>query len=167
MDITASIKARIPNTLLPVDTVLGDLITKWKLFLCILVSPSIPENTAMDDTAWGRLETELIINLVLFDSINLTYNKYLMAQGGGASTSEGSNGAVKKIVTGPAEAEFFGMSDTISEIMKPGGLFEAIKDAICMLAERLDIKLYICRRLENTKVIAPKTYHTHNSSHHR
>lgn len=165
MDISAAILERIPATLLPSTGVITQLITKWKLFLAPFIVPDMSEAAAMEDSSWSTLGAELIVNLVLFDSLTITYQKYLLTQGGGASSSTSSQGAVKKIVTGPAEAEFFPMSESISEVMKPGGLFTSIKDTICILAHRLDIRLYICDQGTNPKVITPRVYRTRNSSH--
>lgn len=169
MNIKTAILGRIPEELLPSTDTLDQLITKWKIFLCSLVNPEISETQALSDAAWGILEAELIINLVLYDSINLAYQKYLIGQAGGSSstTTTGGTGAVKKIVTGPAEAEFFPMSETISEIMKPGGIFTGIKDSICILSHRLNIRIYICDQEPSSIKIAPKVHRTYNSSRKR
>lgn len=162
MDIQATITARIPIELLPDSSIVSDYIIKWKLFLAPLVDPEIPEISALSDSSWNILQSELIISLVVFEVLDTAIKLFMltsMASSSSSGSSEtGTMGIVKKVVTGPAEAEFFSPKETMADVVKPGGLYSTSKESVCMLASRLRIPLYICPD-NSSLVTAPRVYH--------
>jgi hypothetical protein len=58
---------------------------------------------------------------------------------------------VKRIETGPSNAEWFDMSAYWSNIFK-SGIINNIKEEICMFAGRLKVRLYFCKKLKSTKI---------------
>lgn len=125
------------------------------------MDPAMDDGTASLEASWSTLGAELIVNLVIYDALDLSIKSYLFSAT--ASTgSSGTLGIVKKVVTGPTEAEFFSPKDTMSEVLKPGGMFAMTKDTICMLASRLNIRLFICQN-NGKVVITPKVHRTDNS----
>jgi hypothetical protein len=164
MDILATIASRIPSDLLPDSSVLSDYLTKWKLFIAPLLDPEIPIDLIFDDSSWPLLAAELLVSLVIYEVLDISIKAYLLSAVGSTTSSTGSTGIVKKVVTGPTEAEFFSPKETMSEVIKPGGLFYITKDTVCMLASRLNITLYICPDL-NRPVIAPDVHKKPHKRH--
>lgn len=87
--------------------------------------------------------------------------KYSSTGSSSSSTSKrtGGNGSVKAIKTGPTEVQFNDDFEQESEstsnalkAMQPGGLIDILRQELCMLAERLDIYLPICKQIPVTKV---------------
>lgn len=159
MDIQATITARIPSELLPTSPVVEEYIIKWKLFLAPLMDPEIPEDIALVDSSWGILQSELIISLVIFEILDTAIKAFMLTSMSSSSTSSetGTMGIVKKVVTGPTEAEFFSPKETMADVVKPGGLYSTSRDSVCMLASRLKVPLYICPD-DSSLILPPKVY---------
>lgn len=170
MDITAAISARIPEALLPESQVVSDFITKWKLFLAPLVDPELTDAQAALDASWSTLQAELIISLVIFDIISLANSTFLISAGSSSGGTGGTIGLVKRVVTGPTEAEYFSPKETMADVMKEGGLFSITRETICTLAARLSIPLYLCPNspdLRDSHIKPPKVYRTRHSTPRR
>lgn len=148
-------------------------IEKWQLYLQPLVNHCIPLQEYNNELYYEALENQLIMELSAYDFMSVQVANMVKAQAQSilenntTSSSEGSEptdgyqGDVKKIQTGPTQVEYFNPnedeSDLASNIIKalgPGGLLDMMKENLCMLAGRLDIYLPICER--PTKVIVPK-----------
>lgn len=110
-------------------------------------------------------ETTIENNSIPDDELSSEVCKSLGGSGETSNSSTSSSvsraGDIKKIQTGPTEVEYFDSrqmdSEYISNItkaMQPGGIIDIIHKNICMLAERLDIYLPICRSV--SKRIVPK-----------
>lgn len=164
MDIQDTITSRLPSSLVPIEAVLEGYILKWQTFLAPLVDPEIPSTALSLDASWPLLEAELVVSLVIYEILDNAIKAYLLSAVGTGSSEGGTLGIVKKVVTGPAEAEFFSPKETMAEVVKPGGLYSTTKDAVCMLASRLKVPLYICPDNSNL-VMAPTV--SRRPSHHR
>ena len=125
------------------------------------MDPEIDEASAIAGATWPILAEELIVNLVIYDCLDISIKAYILSSTASVG-STGTQGLVKKVVTGPAEAEYFSPKETMSEVLKPGGLFSMTKDSICMLSSRLKVKLLICPDSGKT-VIPPKVHRTNHS----
>jgi PKD repeat protein len=136
-----AVMSRLPTPLLPTIAVIDGFIKKWELYLACLIDPNISPLDTFDETKWPALVNDLVINLVLYDIIT----DKVLAAGASAAVGTGSgSGGLKKVVTGPAEAEWFGAGDAAYAMMKAGGLYDQIKQRICILARRLRIPLEFC-----------------------
>ena len=148
-------------------------IEKWQLYLQPLVNHCIPLQEYNNEMYYEALENQLIMELAAYDFMSVQVANMVKAQAqsilennttsssGGSEPSDGYQGDVKKIQTGPTQVEYFNTnedeSDLASNIIKalgPGGLLDMIKENLCMLAGRLDIYLPICER--PTRVVVPK-----------
>lgn len=148
-------------------------IEKWQLYLQPLVNHCIPLQEYNNEMYYEALENQLIMELAAYDFMSVQVANMVKAQAqsilennttsssGGSEPSDGYQGDVKKIQTGPTQVEYFNPnedeSDLASNIIKalgPGGLLDMMKENLCMLAGRLDIYLPICERL--TRVVVPK-----------
>ena len=133
---------------------------KWQRIIGKAVEPQIPDSILHDELHWPILPNELVIELVLLDLLGTVISKYLLALGGNAesSSSSSSKGGVKKVVTGPAEAEWYDASTSVADQVKAisgkGGLIEQSKEAACTLAHTLNVQLPICKYLPKV-ILAP------------
>jgi len=133
------------------------LIDKWQLYLCILVDPNIAEVDYNNEFAWPALVNELITELVAYDLIIQGANQFIL--GLSQSGTSGGSGQLKKVVTGPTEAEWFGSGDAgqaWNDIVKPGGALTQLINQICMLSHRLRIMLPICKPLSYSPTVPVK-----------
>ncbi len=152
-------------------------IEKWQLYIQPLVNHCIPIEEFNNESYYEALENQLIMELAAYDfmviSVNhmiqainstLTQNNISSAETSTNVTEDGEapSGAIKKVKTGPTEVEYFDPysqeSDTTTALLKalqPGGFIDVIKENLCMLAERLDIYLPICKAPAG-KVIPPR-----------
>lgn len=148
-------------------------IEKWQLYLQPLVNHCIPLQEYNNEMYYEALENQLIMELAAYDFMSVQVANMVKAQAqsilennttsssGGSEPSDGYQGDVKKIQTGPTQVEYFNPnedeSDLASNIIKalgPGGLLDMMKENLCMLAGRLDTYLPICER--PTRVVVPK-----------
>lgn len=143
-------------------------IEKWQLYIQPLVNHEVPLEEYNNEFAYNPLENQLIMELAAYDwmltgIMSLMRSVTNVVQNSTSNTDQdqekptGENGNVKKIVTGPSEVEFFdstlsgdeaaSLTKAINSALQPGGLLDSIKANLCMLAERLDIYLPICREV--------------------
>ena len=144
-------------------------IEKWQLYLQPLVNHTIPLEEYSNELYYEALENQLIMELAAYDFLSLSLANAIKATSVSivGSTLEDNDGndepssdisttsRVKKITTGPTEVEYFDSSDTDSNVIKSlqsSGVVEMLKQNLCMLAERLDIYLPICRYKYDTVV---------------
>jgi hypothetical protein len=144
---------------------LNGLIKKWQLFVYLLVEPEIPEEKIHNEFAYPALVNYLIAQLVAYDLIMDGLNQYLISMGQ-PPIAGGTFREVKKITTGPSDAEWFSNSDVWAGLFKAsaGGLsvIGTLMDNICALAHRLRISIHYCGQLSHTpippEVIRPGQY---------
>lgn len=138
-------------------------IQKWQLYIQPLVNHEVPLEEYSNELYYEALENQLIMELAAYDFLSLTLSNSLKSTAVSVSgSSPGSTdevvvgeGRIKKITTGPTEVEYFDGSDTESTIIKSlqsSGILDLIKQNLCMLADRLDIYLPICRSRSVTVV---------------
>lgn len=145
-------------------------IEKWQLYIQPLVNHEVPLEEYNNEFAYFPLENQLVMELAAYDwmltgIMNLMRSVTNVVQDSTSSTDPPSpvdptTGNVKKIVTGPTEVEFFenklsgdeaaSLTKSINSAIQPGGLLDSIKQNICMLSERLDIYLPMCRRMDHS-----------------
>lgn len=153
-------------------------IGKWQLYMQPLVNHNIPLEEYSNENYYEALENQLIMELAAYDFMVIKANHMIAAasvkvvednSSSSSSESESGQGSIKKITTGPTEVEYFDIgsedNDTISSVtkaMQPGGILDTLKNNLCMLAERLDIYLPICREPYSTPVV-PKVVNRRRS----
>ena len=130
----------------------------WQEFIFPSVDPPTDEADKYNETCYTPLANELISKLVTVDMILLGANAYLLNQG---NSSGASSKDVKKVVTGPAESEWFSNSDQWYAIMRPGGILEGLQNQCCGLASNLGIYLPFCPAPHNVTV--PKVEYNEKS----
>ena len=130
------------------------LIRKWQEFISILVDREISDANIYNEYYYSALENELITLCVVLDLILNGANQWLLSNQGDGSSVSGTQ--LKKIVTGPSEAEYFNQSEDWLNIMKPGGIYQQLQARCCHLAARLRISLPFCPALKFSPIIPSK-----------
>ena len=181
--ILESILTRLPSSWLPTISTLDLLLKKWQAFLRIFPEPEIEESQCYNELLWPPLVNELILNLIIYDvlqdqMVKLGGAAAAVSGSGGSASSSGSatGGGLKRVVTGPSEAEWFdnatSFSQAVSALAKSGtgstsgnGFMDQVAKRICTLSARLRIPLEICPDLPHSPV-GPKIVHTKATPHH-
>lgn len=147
------IDGKLPLGLL-VDPEMKDAyIAKWQLYLQPLVIPEVSVANTFNELAYPPLYIALIASLVAWDLVRDTAAKGFAELVGGSSsngttTTTGSPGAIKKIVTGPSEVEFSDKGTSVSNFFKTsasgqtysqGGPIGSIMQEACLLSRRLGL----------------------------
>lgn len=146
-------------------------IQKWQLYIQPLVNHEVPLEEYANELYYEALENQLIMELAAYDFLSLSLANSLKATSVSITgSSPGSTeevvtgeGRIKKITTGPTEVEYFDGYDTESTVIKSiqsSGILDMIKQNLCMLSDRLDIYLPICRSRSVTTV--PKVVNRRN-----
>ena len=154
-------------------------INKWQLYIQPLVNRAegeeIPLEYYNDELYYEGLENQLIMELAIWDFLNVELSKILLNTGmyfKESSTESGEGDDVeqriKKIVTGPTEVEYFDKTteasskifSTYIKALQPGGIVDQIKQNLCTLAQRLEIYLPFCDAIN--KSIQPRVVNRRN-----
>lgn len=150
LTISEIVRRRMPGNL-TVDTLLVESYKKeYQLYLQPLLNPAIVDADVFNESAWPPLANLLVAELVSYRLIADEVNRLTLALTNTASnTSTQSQGALKKLVTGPSEAEWYNTTESttqfLSSTFRQGSSFESnTVGMICTLAKRLDISLDIC-----------------------
>jgi len=111
------------------------------------------------ESAWPMLVNALLAKLVVFEALELAARgSYVQFLGGSFADSTNTGGGnIKKIETGPANAEFYDMGGSINKLFYApmGGIsfFDTLKSSLCGLSNKLKVKLPMCKG--NTIGISP------------
>lgn len=136
------------------------LIRKWRLYLQPLVhDPLVSDANVFSEFYWLPLWNLLIAESVALDIIIQSANQMIVNTNNVGSGTAG--GSLKKVVTGPDQAEWNSpteSTDASSSLLKPGGAIDTLKQQICMLASRLRIRLPICKDLRYSPNLPEVTY---------
>jgi hypothetical protein len=118
---------------------------EWRLFLQNAIYPNISDANLNNEAAWPVLVNYLIAKLVVYDYI-LKSIKGLIARND--STDEANSAGVKKIETGPSNAEFFDTVKSMADFLRMDkngrNSLNALAIDICQLASRVKVYLPIC-----------------------
>ena len=146
-------------------------ITKWQLYLGPLVNHEILPDKYQDELAYEGLENQLVMELAAWEYLNVQltallaktndfFSKFQSQSGTSEEDSEDPNTRIKSITTGPTEVEYYDkFSDSIAswwkyymQALQPGGIIDELRINICTLAQRLDIYLPFCDKI-NTSIV--------------
>lgn len=145
------VKDRLPDGVEISDQDIYSRVRHWQNILHASIPSNVSYEDRHDEYKYSELENSFITRLVLRDSIIDSANQYLFTLGGGSSA--GAQGDVKKITTGPADAEWFSASSSWYSIMRPGSLWDQILKEACYLANILGVKISGCEG--NDLIMAP------------
>jgi hypothetical protein len=157
------------NTIINTETPAGLTITEdqkntriryWRLYLQTAVTPTIADADLEDETAWDDLVNYLIAKLVIYDSLVLESKKAMISASGGGEGTMNGGGSLKKLETGPSNAEWWDSSELLFKMFKPdvngNTPFDGLKQDLCQLSARVRVYLPICGQLSHNPIIPIK-----------
>mgnify|MGYP001370504713 CR=1 FL=1 len=121
-----------------------------QLFLQPLLNPPISDTDIFIESKWPYLANVLVAELVSYRLITDQVNNLILAlSSSSSSTTSNAQRELKKIVTGPSEAEWYNSAETttnfLTETFKSGSIFDKTSlGIICALASRLGIQHPFC-----------------------
>lgn len=125
----------LPGSVTPIQ--LSQLIRKWQLYIQPMV-PSVSVADTFDESKWPSMVNLLISQVILVDKVYQGFGKTLLT-----SIAQGKGG-LKRLETGPSNAEWFDPNTMITGILKNEGIFAGYLSGTCGLAQRLNITLPFC-----------------------
>ena len=138
--ITQMIMVEAPESFTPNQMFLQTRIKYWQFFL----SPMQPSITDIfNETQWPDEYNVLIAKLIIRDYILQAGRSFILNLSGSTGTTTKQ---VKRIETGPSNAEWYDMSSYWSNILKNGdmGLLPLLTEDVCMWADSLGIQFPFC-----------------------
>ena len=150
LSIKEMVKRRIPGSMTVDPLLINTYVAEYQIYLAPLLDPVIPDANLYNESAWPALGNALVAELVSYHiTIDTVNNLVLALSNTSSNTSTASSGSLKKLVTGPSEAEWWDSTQTttdfLSSTFKSGSGFEQSSlNVICSLAKRLNISLPEC-----------------------
>lgn len=137
------VKLKLPSGFPYQPEQISTSIAIWQLYIQPLInSPYVQFADVYNELAYPPIINALIGYLVAYEiMLDYTQNSAMTAAGSGI---DGAAGVVKRIETGPSNAEFRDTSDYLKYLTAPGGIMEQIKKQVCMLASRSRIAIAYC-----------------------
>lgn len=139
-------------------------IAQYQMYIQPLVNtPGVADSDTFNEAAYPPLANALIAYSAAYE-ITLDYaNKNILL--GAASGIAGTSGLLKKIETGPSNAEFQETTQLYKSIYGKDGSLSKLKEELCTLANRLLIKMPMCPPLPIPRFIPKKQgrVHTYNN----
>lgn len=164
MPISEMVKCKVP---FPDSACTQNVIRKWQLMLQRGPYPAIPDSDVYDESKWPYAFNILIGELAAYEALVNTFNSFALqgaelslaqamkilssSESSTTSPSESPKRILKRLQTGPSEAEWFNPTDSSSVesgarllmayFSKKDGLLTEYKQMICAWASRLDVFL--------------------------
>ncbi len=156
------VKLKLPSSFPYQPAQLSANISIWQLYIQPLVnSPGVVEGDAFNETAYPPVVNALIAYLAAYQiMLDYTSSAAISAAGSGIN---GEEGVVKRIETGPANAEFRDTSDYLKYLTQQNGVMEQLRKQLCMLSKRAMIEVEYCPRIAKPKFIPLKAGRTEPS----
>ena len=98
-------------------------------------------NSITNEASYNQLEGEFVAKIALYELFNSMAIRNMLATLKGDDTG---TGPIKKITTGPADAEWFDAGVFYENIYKEGGVLDGYKQTICTDAAALGVNLSYC-----------------------
>lgn len=115
----------------------------WQLYLAPNMDPEIVNPDIFDESKWPGLANMLIAKLIVFELAWGSTGGSLISTG---TLVSGGSGALKRMETGPSNAEWFDPSETVKSMFGGTGsnAYSIFLDGICLLARNLNLRLPFC-----------------------
>lgn len=152
---------KVPPPLVIPPGAIDAYIAQYQLYIQPLVnSPGVAYADTFNEAAYPPLVNALIAMAAAY-AIILDYGAKNLMLGSTASTS-GSPGLLKKITTGPSEAEWQDIASIHKSVYGPAGLLTELQKELCDLAGRLMIRMKMCPPLPTEVFIQQKAGRDNN-----
>lgn len=121
---------------------------KWFLFFKDGQSPVVEEENIYEEAYYKPILRNLIAKLIVHDFLEQSINSAIQSSLNSFQQG-GSQGGIKKVETGPTNAEWHDKTDQIANLTKAGNKnsnspIDRLKDEICQLASRAQVYLPMC-----------------------
>lgn len=147
MTILAQVKGELGTAATFTDAMFDEIIKRWQKFFQDAIVLS--DTDIYDETKWPLLWNSLIAKLVVREQITATIKSHV-----GTSLSTGKGG-LKRIETGPSSAEWYEPNTTSKNLTSSGtNSGDSMDSEICELANKLGVRLSICRKLKKPIVFS-------------
>lgn len=152
------IELEFPIGYVPKPIAIEAYTNRWRLMLkdAFIDGDILTEYNFFNEIKWPPLANYLVGKLVVYSFIVQAMAELGIAGGGGSGGGEGgasssthSQYLVKRLITGPSEAEFFQFRDEMSSYCGggagSGSPFDVYIQSICMLASKLRVHIGLCK----------------------
>lgn len=147
MTILAQVKGELGTAATFTDAMFDEIIKRWQKFFQDAIVLS--DTDIYDETKWPLLWNSLIVKLVIREQIIASVKSSI-----GTSLSTGKGG-LKRIETGPSSAEWYQPTESSKSLMSSGSnMADSMDSEICELANKLGVRLSICRKLKKPIVFS-------------
>lgn len=149
------VKLKLPKSFPYQPEQLTANIATWQIFIQPLVNaPGVLEADTFNEIAYPPIINALIAYIVAYQvMLDYVSSAAISATGSGIEDAEL---IVKRIETGPSNAEFRDTSDYLKFLVGANGLIEQVKKQMCTLASRSRIEIPYCPPLPMPKFIPKK-----------
>lgn len=149
------VKLKLPHNFPYQPAQLSAIISTWQIYVQPLVNaPGVAEGDAFTETAYPPVVNALIAYLAAYQiMIDYVSSAAVSAAGSGVG---GEEGVVKRIETGPTNAEVFNPADWLKLLAQPNGLMDQVRKQLCMLSLRTRIDVPYCPKNPKPKFISLK-----------
>lgn len=149
------VKIKLPRNHPYKPAELAAQIATWQMFIQPLVnSPGVADSDVFNESAYPPVVNALIAYLAAYQiMVDYVSSAAISAAGAGV---DGADEVVKRIETGPSNAEFRDTSDYLKYLSQPNGLMDQVRKQLCMLAFRSMINVPYCPPLPAPKFIPIK-----------
>lgn len=146
MTIIDRVKEQMGSNLTYTDPYLVEVTKNWQDFL--QESAGITDADKYDETKWTRNYNYLISKLIIREAMTSVINKAI------SSAATSGKGGLKKLETGPSNAEWYEASESISNMVKTssGASVTDIEGEICTMAIKLGIRFSFCNKIKGCYV---------------
>jgi PKD repeat protein len=150
LSIKQMVQYRLPANMTVEVPDMENLIKVQQLYLAPMIDPNMPQSQIFDENSWSPLANALVAALVVYQIIISQVNKLTLALSNTSSdTTTTTQAALKKLVTGPSEAEWYNQTEAVTNFLsstfKSGSVFEKTTVAeVCSLSRRLNITHPLC-----------------------
>lgn len=151
LTIISMIKGDLPTGFVVDPLLLDQDIKKWQLYLQPEMVPVIADSDVFIETAWPTLANVMIAKLVVYEIILRGASQAVTA-----TSNNSGKGGLKKLETGPSNAEWYDGSVFWSSIFKggPDSVIGQLLGEICLYANRLKITLPFCPKRRRTIIFS-------------
>lgn len=128
---------------------------QWQLLIGPQLDPPVADPDIFNEEKYPGLANVLIAKLIVYDFAWASMGGTLISSGAGANSAGGGSGSMKRVETGPSNAEWYNPADSLDAMFrragKSGSAYDQFITGICMLATRMGVSIpEICPQIQTT-----------------
>jgi len=126
----------------------------WQLYIAPQLDPPIVDPNIFNEAAYPGMVNVLIAKLVVYELVWAALGNTIIGAGASGNATSGGSGAMKRVETGPSNAEWYDPSAMLNAMFRgngsAGNAYDMFIQGICMLASSLGINIpEICPQIAN------------------